>query len=123
MPDGIRGGKDTFLDLATIYKQLNAPLGSVGMNSLMFANRSIISDDTTYSQYLATLGAITSSRDTLATQIKTMLDDAAFADKRIDDKQQDSLTRQARTIIERVEDLAGSEHHHDDDDHDHDHDH
>jgi hypothetical protein len=113
MPDGIRDGKDPFFDLARVYKQLNAPLGSVGVNSLIFANKSITSDDTTYNQYLATIGAITSSRDALAKQIKSALDDAAFADKRIDDRLQDSLTRQARQIIEQVEDLSGTEDHHD----------
>ena len=30
-----------FVELAQIYKQLNAPLGSVGLDSLRFANRSI----------------------------------------------------------------------------------
>jgi hypothetical protein len=108
MPHGIRDDKNDFFDLATIYKQLNAPLGSVGMNSLIFANRSIVSDDTTYDHYVATLGPIVAARDTLAAQIKTVLDDAAFADKRIDHKQADSLVRQAQQIIDQVANLAGT---------------
>ena len=118
LPHGIRDGEQNFIDLATAYKQLNAPLGSVGMNSLIFANKSIVSDDTTYNNYLTTLGAVTSARDTLALQIKNALNDAAFAGKRIDDRQEDNLIRQARGIIDQVEDLARGEHHHD---HDHDH--
>ena len=35
-------GDGQFAKLATIYKQLNAPLGSVGTNSLIFANSSIV---------------------------------------------------------------------------------
>jgi hypothetical protein len=55
------------------------------MNSLIFANKSSISDDTTYNRYLATLGPITSARDALALQIKNALDGAAFANKCISD--------------------------------------
>ena len=109
MPHGVRDSKDKFIDLAAVYKQLNAPLGSVGMNSLIFANRSIVSDDTTYNQYLATLGPIVAARDALAAQIKTALDNAAFADQHIDEKQAESLANQAQQIIDQVANLAGTQ--------------
>jgi hypothetical protein len=117
MPHGIQDSKNDFIDLATIYKQLNAPVGSVGTNSLIFANKSIVSDDTTYNQYLATLGSIVVARDALAVQIKTVLDQASFANKRVDHKQAEDLIRQARQIIDRVAALAGNRHHGDDDHH------
>jgi hypothetical protein len=107
VPQGIRQSGEHFVELANLYKQLNAPVGSVGLHSLAYANRSILSDDTTYSQYLATLGGITDDRDALATEIKTALDNAAFAGKRIDERQQDSLTQRAQRIIDQVQDLAG----------------
>jgi hypothetical protein len=96
----------------------HAPLGSVGMNSLVFANSSIVADDTTYAQYLATLGAITASRDALAAEIKTALDNAAFAGQRIDERTEDDLVRRAKLIIDQVADLAGDRGH--DDGHEHD---
>jgi hypothetical protein len=117
VPHGIRDGMESFIELATAYKQLNAPLGSVGVNSLIFANRSIVKDNTTYGQYLATLGALTTNRDALASEIKTALDDAAFANKRIGESQEDSLVNRANSITRQVEDLAGGK------DHDHDHGH
>ncbi len=40
LPHSLRGNEN-FLELAEVYKQLNAPLGSVGLNSLVYANRSI----------------------------------------------------------------------------------
>ena len=120
LPDGIQDRTEDFVELARLYKQLNAPLGSVGMNSLVFANRSIISDDTTYGNYLATIGSITANRDALAGQIKAVLDNAAFANKPVNERTEDGLGAQARRIIDQVEDLAESHHGHDDHDHDHD---
>jgi hypothetical protein len=103
---------ENFLELAQVYKQLNAPLGSVGLNSLRFANRSILSDDAAYGKFLATIADITSRRDTLAAEIKSVLDAAAFDNQPINERQEDQLVRRARAIIDRVADLA-----HDDDDH------
>ena len=129
LPHGIRPHRENFVELARVYKQLNAPLGSVGRNSLDFANRSIVADDTTYAQYLATLGAITTSRDALAGEIKAVLDAAAFAGRDVDEHTEDDLVRRARRIIDQVADLAGRHDHdrdHDrdhDGDRDHDHDH
>jgi hypothetical protein len=124
LPRGIRPHREHFIELAGAYKQLNAPLGSVGMNSLDFANRSIVADDTTYAQYLATLGAITTSRDALASEIKAALDAAAFAGQDVDEHTKDDLVRRANRIIDQVADLAGGrDHDHDRDDHGHDHGH
>jgi hypothetical protein len=121
LPHGIRDGVENFVELATAYKQLTAPLGSVGRNSLVFANRSIVADDTTYAHYLATLGTVTTNRDALAGQIRTVLDSAAFAGQRVDERTEDDLVRRANRIIDQVADLAGG-HDHDRDDHGHDHD-
>jgi len=124
LPDGIADRTEDFVELATVYKQLNATLGPVGLNSLKYANRSITSDDATYAKYLATIGPITTARDALATQIKNALDAAAFAKQPINERTEDGLGAQARKIIDQVEDLAGGDHDHDHGhDHDHDHDH
>ena len=113
LPDGIHRRHENFVELATVYKQLNAPLGSVGRDSLVFANRSITSDDATYAQYLATLGALTADRDALASQIKLVLAAAAFSGQSVDEHQEDDLVRRANRIIEQVENLAGTRHDHD----------
>jgi hypothetical protein len=112
LPKSLRRSEN-FLELAQVYKQLNAPLGSVGRDSLVFANRSITSDDATYAQYLATLGALTADRDALASQIKLVLAAAAFSGQSVDEHQEDDLVRRANRIIEQVENLAGTRHDHD----------
>jgi arylsulfatase A-like enzyme len=101
---------ENFLELAQAYKQLNAPLGSVGLNSLRYANRSILSDDAAYGKFLGKIADITGQRDALAAEIKLLLDAAAFGNQPIDERQEDQLVRRARAIIDRVADLA-----HDDD--------
>jgi hypothetical protein len=106
LPRSLRESKQRFVDLAKVYKQLNAPLGSVGVNSLIFANRSILSDDTAYAKFLSRISAITGERDTLAGQIVGLLDGAAFANQAIGDRQEDSLVRSGNALIDKVEDLA-----------------
>jgi hypothetical protein len=114
LPHALRQTRERFTDLATVYKQINAPLGSVGRNSLVFANRSILSDDTAYGKFLSKIGAITSERNALAGQIVSLLDGAAFANQSISDQQEDSLVRRGQTLIDKVEDLTERR------DHDHD---
>jgi arylsulfatase A-like enzyme len=112
LPRSLRGNEN-FLELAQVYKQLNAPLGSVGLNSLRFANQSILGSDAGYAKFLTTMSDITAQRDALATEIKTALDAAAFDNQRIDEHQEDQLVRRARKMIDRVEDLARNDRDHD----------
>jgi hypothetical protein len=111
LPRALRRNEN-FLELAQAYKQLNAPVGSVGLNSLRFANRSILSDDAVYGRFLGKIADITGQRDALAAEIKPLLDAAAFDNQPINERQQDQLVRRARALIDRVADLA-----HDDRDH------
>ena len=116
LPKSLRRSEN-FLELAQAYKQLNAPLGSVGRDSLAFANRSILGDDAGYTRFLATMADITARRDALAAEIKPLLDGAAFGNQPINEGQEDQLVRRARAIIDRVADLAHDEHEHDHDHH------
>jgi hypothetical protein len=123
LPNGIARKRENFIELATLYKQLNATLGSVGRNSLRYANKQVTASDSTYAQYLTTIGTFTSNRDALASTIKTTLNGAAFGNQPIDEHQEDGLGRQASHLIDQMEDLAGDrhdrDHRHDRDDRDH----
>ena len=105
MPNGLRQDREDFVELAKVYKQLNAPLGSVGRNSLKFANLAITSDDATYGKYLRQIGDITVARDTLATQIKAVLNGTAFQ-KSKGEGHNDDLVESAKRLIAQVRDLA-----------------
>jgi hypothetical protein len=116
LPKSLRRSEN-FLELAQVYKQLNAPLGSVGLNSLRFANRSILGDDAAYNKFLADIADITTQRNAVAAEIKSVLDAAAFDNKPIDEHQDEQLVHRARAIIDRVADLAQRNNHDQGDDH------
>jgi len=117
LPHGIRQRQEDFIELAEVYKQLNAPLGLLGRKSLVWANRSVTSNDAVYAQYLSKIGSITAERDALADQIKTALNGAAFNNQPVSEHSEDGLGRRARALIDKVEDLAEQHHDHDDRDH------
>jgi hypothetical protein len=111
LPDSLEDSRSTYIALAEAYKQINATKGSVGVNSLVYANRNIVSDDATYAKYLTTIDAITTERDALASQIITLLDGAAFKKQPIrwNDTAED-LVEQAWKLVDKVEDLANGRH-------------
>ena len=116
-PQGIKQRQEDFIELAEDYKQLNAPLGKLGRKSLVYANRSVTSDDKTYAKYLKKIADITNQRDALASQIKTALYGAAFNHEPVHEGDEDDLGHRARPLIDQVEDLAEQDH---DRGHDHD---
>lgn len=106
LPQGIRQRREDFIELAEAYKQLNAPLGLLGRKSLVYANRSVTSDEASYMRYLVKIGDITAQRDSLAAQIKAALNGAAFNHRPVGEGSEDGLSHRARALIDRVEDLA-----------------
>jgi hypothetical protein len=100
--------RQQFLNLAQVYKQINAPVGPLGLASLKYANASITANDTTsYSNYLTTIANITATRNNLASQMITLLNDAAFAKKPINGAQAHSLISQGNQLLNQVQTLAG----------------
>jgi hypothetical protein len=112
LPDSLRDSFFTYIAMARAYKQINATKGSVGVNSLVWANRNIVSDDVTYAKYLTTIDAIITERDALASQMIGLLNGAAFSNARIrwNDKAED-LIEQAWRLVDKVEDLAEGRRH------------
>ena len=41
LPSGIRKSRENFVELANVFKQLNAPKGELGRASLVWSNRSV----------------------------------------------------------------------------------
>jgi hypothetical protein len=118
LPSGIRQSREDFAELAKAYKQLNAPLGALGRASLVYATRSVTDVDKVYSRYLSKISGITAERDALASQIKTVLNDAAFGNRPVNDRSDDRLADRATDLVERVKDLAEDSRERDHDDRD-----
>jgi hypothetical protein len=110
LPDSLRDSFFTYAALAQAYKQINATKGSLGVNSLVYANRSIVGDDAAYANYLTTINAITTERDALASQMIALLNGAAFGNQPINWFKAEFLIGQAWRLADKVEDLANGGH-------------
>lgn len=102
LPGSLAWHQAQYVALATFYKQLNAPVGAVGMNSLALATQAITGNDSDYQRYLAAIGPFTTARDALASEIKTALDDAAFSSHGADVGRFDDMGHHAGRMVEQV---------------------
>jgi len=107
LPNALEDGRDEYVELAQAFKQIFATKGSVGVNSLVAANRAITSDDKTYGKFLAKIGQITDERNELASEIIALLNGAAFANGPI--REHEDLVERARRLVDKVEDMAERE--------------
>jgi hypothetical protein len=106
VPKGLRQHRETAERLAAVYKQLNAPFGAFGMDTLKGTTRAIQADDATYQRFRAQLTTLTQQRDALAAQIRDALNAAAFAGKALDEKQAKAWIDQATRLISRAHSLS-----------------
>lgn len=106
LPDLLEDSGRSYVELAQAFKQINAPKGSLGRNSLVAANRAITSDDKTYGKFLAKIGAITDERNKLASDMIALLNGAAFGNKPIREQNEDDLVERAQKLVDKVKDLA-----------------
>ena len=107
LPSGIAKAPANFTQLATVFKQLDAPLGDLGRASLVWANRSITGTNQAYLAYLMQMDEIIQQRTDLAFQIKNTLTAAAFYNQPVDLGTVDHLGNQAQDLINKVNNLAG----------------
>jgi len=106
LPSGIAKAQANFTELATVFKQLDAPVGDLGRASLVWANKSITGTNQTYLAYLKQMDGIIQQRQDLAFKIKNTLHAAAFAGQPVDLGTVDSLGNQAQDLINKVNTLA-----------------
>lgn len=108
LPATLHAHHKTLLKLGQVYKRINAPFGQLGLDTLTISTHALEGDDPTYTLLEDQIQAWTSQRDSLAGQMKTVLEDAEFNGKAIDEKQAKSLISQAQTLLGQVATVAGS---------------
>jgi hypothetical protein len=64
------------------------------------------SDDATYTQIEDGIASLTTQRDALASQIRQALNDAAFSNKQLDEKQAKGWIDQAQSLIDQAKALS-----------------
>jgi hypothetical protein len=100
LPQGLIGHRETLRRLIPVYKQLNAPFGSFGLDTLVASTRALKSDspgDATYTSIENRIQDLTGQRDALATKIRNALDAAEFGGR--------GLPASATTWIRQAQDL------------------
>jgi hypothetical protein len=85
---GAVGTNTSFQNLATIYKQINAPFGQLGNDTLVVSTAALASsttNDVMYTNLQNKIAAWTNLRDTIANKIRAVLSAAAFGGQTINE--------------------------------------
>ena len=84
LPWNIRQNSLLFTVLAEVYKQINAPVGQLGLETLELSTAGLAGDDSNYKKVENRLRSITSQRNALAKQIINELEAAEFNGQPLD---------------------------------------
>jgi hypothetical protein len=109
LPKGLTDLPD-FLALAAAYKQINAPLGPFGTNSLTAVTHgieSVSAGDATYKSIDQQISQLTGQRNQLAAQMIAILNKAEFSGVPVDPTTANNLITQANNLLAQMAALAG----------------
>ena len=102
---------NTLLQLGQIYKQINAPFGSLAQSTLTvstYAIESTSQSDTIYTNLENRIASWTAQRDALAAQIKSLLEQAQFSSLAINEQQAKQLISSSQTLLDQASACASS---------------
>jgi hypothetical protein len=91
--------------LADVYKQINAPVGQLSLDSIAFATRATLSNSTGDQRYIdadAQIAAWASQRNALAAQMIALLDTTAPGYTNHNDRSVNDLIRQGNALLAEV---------------------
>jgi hypothetical protein len=111
VPNGARENEQAFLAVARAMKQLNAPLGELGKDSLKISTVALASsdpNDATYIRLEREIAGITSARDALNSRMLPILEDAEFNNRRVNPADAAILTIEADLLLGYTHLLAAS---------------
>jgi hypothetical protein len=110
LPREVRRHEQLVGRLGAVYKQLNAPVGALGFDSLRISNVAVSSGDPTqdvaYHIFEAYLQGVTERRNHLAQQIERILEEATFGNQPIDSREARALIGRGTELLEEVHQLA-----------------
>ena len=105
LPRSLRLHGKTLVELGAVYKQINAPFGQLGHDTLMISTAALKSNDSGDATYNNLEGLIASwnvKRNSLVSQMETMLEAAAFEGQAIDEAQAKELIKQGDELLDTV---------------------
>ncbi len=107
LPEALKKSS-SFVSLAQMYKQLNAPFGAFAMATLSSSTKALASNDAndaTYNSIEGQIQCLTAQRDALAAQMIVLLDGAEFKGQRFSDSQAQSLIAQGQALLNQANSL------------------
>jgi hypothetical protein len=110
IPQALKKGEtNNFLQIALAYKQINAPLGQLSMDSLKISTNAIKSNsagDETYTNLESQLISFTDPRNALKDRMIQLLEGAEFGGKPIDPYEANDLVDKAQDLLDQVRTLV-----------------
>lgn len=112
IPQGLRQHHETLERLGTVYKQLTAPFGEFGHDTLEASTRAVASgsatDDGRYASVESRIQSLTAVRDSVAAEMRAALNTAAFGGDRLDNNRLKLLTTEGTALIAQASLLAAT---------------
>ena len=111
LPASLNAHSETLLQLARVYKQINAPIGQLGRDSLTVSTAALASnsdDDELYSRLEEKIADWQVRRDCIAHQMRGLLEGAAFGGEPVGEQQAQRLIRQGLALLQEVSSCAAN---------------
>jgi hypothetical protein len=109
LPSAMRVHYGTLIKLGEVYKQINAPVGRFGLDTLTASTRGLASNspgDATYTTIENELIALGGERNALAAQMSAALLGAAFNGQPVNENEADALIASGRALLAQAAALA-----------------
>ena len=109
LPPALRVNRAALLRLGQVYTQLEAAVGSFGLDTLRASTRALASTspgDARYNAIENQLQQLGAARDGVAGQIRAMLDGAAFGNQPVSGPQAQAIIQQGDHVLARADHLA-----------------
>jgi hypothetical protein len=111
VPSALRNGRGITMQLAQVYKQINAPVGELGLASIQISTRALEgndANDATYTRLENRLTSINSQRDAIASQMIALLEGAEFNNQQVDKAKALKLIVAGKALLLAVKLLASA---------------
>jgi hypothetical protein len=104
LPDSLRDHRVTLARLAAAYKQINAPLGKLGLKTLTgISTQALKGDHAAYAGLEDKIVDLTKRRNEIALKMITTLESASFQGQEINEEEAQHLIEQAEDLLESIE--------------------
>jgi hypothetical protein len=104
LPKSLRAHSETLRELGEVYKQIDAPVGQLGLSTLKQSTTALEGDDATYTRIENHLMSLTTTRNAIASQMISMLNAAAFSDTPLNEGQARELIEQGEALLNQGDD-------------------